>query len=77
MNINPSLSLGWSTHPIVETNTLTTHYGLEIKVPKINDRCWTSTLPCTPYFDDNLKFSEVSIFSNIFIKNGFTTSFQK
>ncbi len=77
MNVKPSLDSGWSTHPIVKTNTLTTHYGLEIQVPQINDRCWSSPLPCTPYFDNNLKFSEVSIFSNFFIKNGFTTSFQK
>lgn len=77
MNVQPSLSLNWAINPEVETKNYSTRYGLELNIPDINDRCWSTRLPCTPYVNANLNLSKIALFNGHFFKYGFTTIPQK
>lgn len=50
--------------PIKEVNLVArvTKSGLEILTPVEGDQCWDSKIPCTPYFNNRLKFIDRSIF---------------
>ncbi len=41
--------------PVVELNEKVTFSGLRVYVPSSGDRCWDAPLPCTPYFQPQLK----------------------
>jgi len=41
--------------PIAEIETLVTHSGLTIYVPKEGYQCWDAPLPCTPVGNSNLR----------------------
>lgn len=46
---------GWQDIPSVPTEVRTTQSGLKVNVPSTSELCWDESLPCTPYFNENLR----------------------
>lgn len=49
---------GWQTAKKEELRQKTTTSGLKLYLPKGSNRSWDAPLPCTPYFDPNLRLRD-------------------
>ena len=64
MNISTN---GYMPIPVVTLIEKTTLSGLKVLSPAEGDQCWDSKIPCTPYFNDRLKFIDSNIFPEFVI----------
>ena len=64
----------WAITPSVETRVVTTDSGLILRTPIEGDACWLTALPCTPYFDKNLKQVDLQLNHIIKFSDGFMTA---
>lgn len=77
MNFKWSIKDNWASVPIIESVEQQTNSGLKLRIPVKDDRCWSSNLPCTPYFNSGLQNGEV-LFSDFYkFKNGFWVNNEK
>jgi hypothetical protein len=57
-------------YPVSEINYKATLSGLTVGIPITpNTKCWDSTLPCTPYFNEKLRAYETAIFKGYSVKD--------
>jgi hypothetical protein len=59
---------GYMAIPLGRLAEKTTASGLAVLVPTKGDQCWDSSIPCTPYFNDQLQFSDATFFPRFTIK---------
>jgi len=74
MGLKLPLASAWAIPPYVETRVLTTDSGLILRTPIHGDACWLAPLPCTPYFDKNLKQLDIQLSETNKFSNGFMTT---
>jgi len=74
MGLKLPLASAWAIPPNIETRVLTTDSGLNLRIPIHGDACWLVPLPCTPYFDKNLKQLDIQLSETIKFSNGFMTT---
>ena len=74
MGLKFPLPSQWATIPTIESRVLTTDSGLILRVPVEGDACWLTALPCTPYFDKNLKQVDIQLGKIIQLNGGFITA---
>jgi hypothetical protein len=56
-----------ATAPMVQKST---HSGLVVYTPQAaDDRCWDAPLPCTPYFNPNLRLRDTDLASGFTVKS--------
>lgn len=53
--VPPGSARGFHPIPTVEMRVRTTRSGLEVYVPREGVSCWAAPLPCTPYFNADLR----------------------
>ena len=74
MGLKFPLAPTWATIPSIESRVVTTDSGLILRVPVEGDACWLTALPCTPYFDKNLKQVDIQLGKIIQLNGGFITA---
>lgn len=74
MGLKLPLTSAWAITPSVETRVVTTESGLILRTPVQGDACWLTALPCTPYFDKNLKQVDIQLSHIIKFSDGFMTA---
>lgn len=52
--------LSWPAIPIADLEERVTQNGIRVLSPTSGDQCWNADLPCTPYFDPDLRISSGS-----------------
>jgi hypothetical protein len=52
--------LSWPAIPTADLEERLTKEGIRILMPTSGDQCWNANLPCTPYFNPDLKISSGS-----------------
>jgi len=74
MGLKMPLASAWAIPPNIEARVFTTDSGLILRTPIHGDACWLVPLPCTPYFDKNLKQLDLQLSEAIKFSNGFMTT---
>jgi hypothetical protein len=62
---------GYKPIPVIPVVAKKTTSGLTVWIPKNGEQCWNAQLPCTPYFNPDLKLRKEDI------RSGFTVTGQK
>jgi hypothetical protein len=71
INLDENFPINWEKEPRINTLEKSTSSGLKISIPQTGDRCWLSSLPCTPYYNSELALKKFTIFNLNFFEYGF------